>query len=1547
MSALPAQFYHSADDDGAGVIHEDSPPGLTASGSSDDGSSPSSVGQQRGHPSKNGSSTAATSSKAPSEAATAFDAMSPWSSHSSEVLVDSGAHDWASPFSSATEHHFYDGSMSFSNDNDALASSLASSSSMQHQLAFSSPSMASSSSPGIAAPGDAASKNALREASQRMAGGSAERGLGFTSSGSPSSSQARAGMWNSTQKPTSDEQMFDSIIEEDSFGPPSTSTSDYAGSPPPPQSAATTRGLSSVFGAMHMPSNSASPPGLSSYGVVDGIKTEQQDETMAGPQQHEPAKPQPPPASTPQPSKADAADDSIAASAAAPVAGPSSAPMNGEQEVAFSASAVVRPEVDGLADLQIHVHGIAARGAKSRVETQIKAHLELVRPSQGEGAWERIGSFTHLKLPPLSATKRKTKKNQQGTAEIPKEKTLYLDVAVVNASPPHQRAFACQSCSEREKKRADRRKSGRTKSGPIPSEEEMRRLGVDPSSPDAGELAAERLTQEESKRIILFNCGDYLEFKDGHTELPTRVTCYCRHHKEKLGFCILFTMRNWKGKTVACGSTPAIMITDDHKSSAALERSKREAAQVTSAAPTPGHMADRSRGNSADTSVGAGEANGGASRNKPKKSRPKPYDSSRRSTISNGAGGGVAMTPAASNGGANGTMTPANGSGSSPSMDLVTALAAIGNERALLLQQQHHQQQQAAQQQQLPQHQSHHQHQPPQHQQQPVPPHLHHTQMQQPQLNGFPKGAQNSQMGSLPYASMLSQGSISPETLLTNPLSLPGIDFSDPNVAQQMLALLGHQGLVPGLAQQAAPSSSSQHQPNGGTASAPPSLPQARISKIIPGEGPTSGGIEVTILGDNFTDGLTCLFGDLAASSTRVWAANTLICVLPPSPSPGPVAVTLKTVEEMSGGSQTRGASNGGGPLQLFTYVDKSDTQLMELALQVVGFQQTRTMQVPRDIALRLLASGQGSINSNLAQQQQGQYSGGQQQQQLSNARSAVDGLFAAAGERPTSFQDTIINFLSVVEEGQATAQRADAIRLANKNGHTLLHLAVMLGFHRLAAKLLELGCPVDARDRNGFSALHLAALNGRVALTRILLERGARRELGSLTGKVALDFARELDLVDVEDLLVHHGEGGRRSYSAEDSSLFDSDVEDVDGGNVSTTETSFNADEDDELDWSESESDIDSSEDDGDEDKHDADHELSLTDSSADDVTPRPPSTPAVAATQDGPRFLPLTDSSAQEKKVKQQLLPPPASSPFAPNQDKKQSQQLSSAATLRALAEKLPGGLAFLGVAGGLQDRLLPQALQQRVGQTISVFHMQAAEQGTPFNPEEQQAGGSGESLKAKDATTNAGGAASSAGVAGEQDTWRLMSLWRNIVEETGGLWHGRAPPPAYEEAAPNGAGTAQLDEKVAEPAQAAREQQEQAEETVKSGAESNPVTPPATTPRRLSRRSSTSSLDSCSTTASSLLTSPSSSRATASAAPSPANRRRIVVEDDWMLRWFWLPCLVLAFLVAAFSTGPLSLAGLASYVPQLGGVVANAAAAGANEGGAGAVVGVADRV
>lgn len=107
---------------------------------------------------------------------------------------------------------------------------------------------------------------------------------------------------------------------------------------------------------------------------------------------------------------------------------------------------------------------------------------------------------------------------------------------------------------------------------------------------------------EERRRILLFNCNEYVEFNNGEATLPTRVTCYCRHHSEKTGFRyesrsttlfhadilkktphpflfhnrIVFTVKDNLNHVIGTGRSPPIMITDDHKSSKMQQAAARK-----------------------------------------------------------------------------------------------------------------------------------------------------------------------------------------------------------------------------------------------------------------------------------------------------------------------------------------------------------------------------------------------------------------------------------------------------------------------------------------------------------------------------------------------------------------------------------------------------------------------------------------------------------------------------------------------------------------------------------------------------------------------------------------------------------------------------------------------------------------------------------------------------------------------------------------------------------------------------------------------------------
>ncbi|WFD19927.1 hypothetical protein MCAP1_002169 [Malassezia caprae] len=676
-----------------------------------------------------------------------------------------------------------------------------------------------------------------------------------------------------------------------------------------------------------------------------------------------------------------------------PVATQAPAPL--DESLILSSVRVIRPPRNQLPpQMKIIVNGVPAKGAKSRVETQIRMRIELVAPAQTSGPnapveWERIGSFDHIKVPPLSGTKRKSKKYQN--ANVPAESTLQLEAEVINATPPHARVYVCNSCRERERKRADRRKTKNTAANAVPTADEMLALNIDPKDPNAMEHAVARMQEEERNHAVLFNCGDYINFHDGEVILSTRITCYCRHHREKIGFHIVFTLRNSQGDFIATGSTPPIMIMDDHKSTSQYAQSSR--------------ISDsRQKQNSSEDASLSPRSVDGTFRTR---ERPKPYDdpnSARRRARTHHDMSQSPLDPSRMSFVMKGSQ-PFSGVDASPSRHSLDPLS--------------------------------------------------------------PSSLGQSTLGTMP----------DPSSLLTSNMD-------------QLLAPL------PDMVMQAAESS---------VVTAP------RINKLVPAEGPTTGGIEVTVLGENFTEGIHCVFGDTPSTDTRVWSSTTLVCILPPSSRPGPVIVSLQ------GSPDVHSASQDSQPLQLFTYIDSTDRALMELALQVVGLQMTGQMASARDVAMRIVSASRGSDQSASS------YSKDVQTTLAPNAKEMLSmglRLYSSNASKLPSIQDSLLGFLTLLDVDINRSPHLNAIFACNTRGHTLLHLAVMHNLHRLVADLLRRGCPVNARDINGYTALHFAALHGWATVTKLLLQHGADPFEATAEGWIPMEIARRSEKIDVENVL-------------------------------------------------------------------------------------------------------------------------------------------------------------------------------------------------------------------------------------------------------------------------------------------------------------------------------------------------------------------------------------------------------------------------------------------
>ncbi|KAH7925511.1 hypothetical protein BV22DRAFT_1010998 [Leucogyrophana mollusca] len=673
---------------------------------------------------------------------------------------------------------------------------------------------------------------------------------------------------------------------------------------------------------------------------------------------------------------------------------------------------VVHPPKESCHNLPILTPSIPETGTKSRVETQVRVTVDLAHASSSSGEpyqYDRVGSWKWLKLPPGTATKKRTRK--EGKIDPAPLDMLHLFASVSCATPPNNRVLSCGSCRNREAKRVARKLAAR-----------VRPARSDSDAPDDG-TERSRGSKEDTTSIIQFNCPEVLDFSSGSVVLPVRITCYCRHHREKVGFHVHFTMMDHSGRVVGTGTTPPIMITDDHKSTMKssggfnpIAESPVDWSQLAQVAEAPDKRAPSKR---KSTSTKA----------QPKK-RAKPYDAASRSTS-------VKFSREAS---VTSLTSPIN----SPS----TLPSTSPNTRS------------------------------------PTPSHL-------PQS-----------LSTLSFSQIIDEPPTHSDADMLDPVqSIAPIDTSE-HLPSPVTSSITSPIVAP-APQSALPMSnllSSQSMPflffNPGSPPPVSSLPLPKIHRLIPSSGPTHGGIEVTILGENFHPviQLNCVFGGVTASSTQRWSDNTLVCVLPPRATPGVVAVWFDGIDK----------GNDPSLPSLFTYRDESDRALMELALQVVGLKMTGQIEGARDVALRIVGTTGTEESTNPGTNDMMQVASGSP-----SFRDIRPLLLVRSGEGE-NFETAIVKFLSMLDvavDRQSDLPMASAVSHATPSGQTLLHLAAFLGFEVLTEFLIDHEIDLDARDRNGYTALHFAVTSRSSRCAKLLVEAGADLEIVNVLGKTPEDM--------------------------------------------------------------------------------------------------------------------------------------------------------------------------------------------------------------------------------------------------------------------------------------------------------------------------------------------------------------------------------------------------------------------------------------------------------
>lgn len=237
---------------------------------------------------------------------------------------------------------------------------------------------------------------------------------------------------------------------------------------------------------------------------------------------------------------------------------------------------------------------------------------------------------------------------------------------------------------------------------------------------------------------------------------------------------------------------------------------------------------------------------------------------------------------------------------------------------------------------------------------------------------------------------------------------------------------------------------------------------QPSIQRVIPAQGPINGGIEITLLGSKFKEGLLVKFGENIALSTQCWSETTMVTYLPPAPCAGQVFVTVIDSEDNT--AIEIHPSNKA----IFTYVDDTDRQLIELALQIVGLKMNGKLEDARNIAKRIVGNDDGSSSMSSPNISPTNRSG--------STQNSMDSQLMYSDE---------ILLVKVIRSLHVNSN----LSMCDSLGRTLLHLASLKGYHSLASILIKNGARLDDKDLYGFTPLHFACVGGDARVIRLLLQ--------------------------------------------------------------------------------------------------------------------------------------------------------------------------------------------------------------------------------------------------------------------------------------------------------------------------------------------------------------------------------------------------------------------------------------------------------------------------
>ncbi|KAK2596228.1 SPT3 Dosage dependent suppressor of Ty-induced promoter mutations-like protein [Conoideocrella luteorostrata] len=739
---------------------------------------------------------------------------------------------------------------------------------------------------------------------------------------------------------------------------------------------------------------------------------------------------------------------------------------------------------------------------KSRVETQIpikmtlsplppgvtKLHLPthtiskpklLARPSP-ECSPDTLELYVGLVCTSAMENGDLKKKALERAASVPRDYLPDLDDEE-NAPQNGGDVRICNGCITRERKRAARKKIKK------PDEEKV-------------------WSQDEERRVIVFNTQEVKEWQPlsgvldasgrpdpvvppraMQIDAPMRIACYCRHHGEKMGFNVIFTIKDFQDRLIAQAMSNPIMITDDHKTHPMAQVSNPQVSEAVTSTTIPVHMPQPMYSNS----VMPGAQNGAfqAPQPQPQPTVDNTANHGAQSPYQGSASGKTTPTMSTSTGMGRPLSRPSSPNQGGPAKKRKSSAARVPNGLTM-------------------------------------------TRLD----TSPPPGSQttSTQMSTAtspfsPNPSPFQQpeqiyGALNGQQPFANGPPTPGSTdqvpfFSNRSASMDNLAMAqlysapasSHPSRAPspnGLRNSVANSMQSQFTQNlaANLYSLPLGVNQPRvppvIHKIIPNEGPKIGGIEVTVLGAAFFQGLEVWFGEQKATTTTYWGDSSLVCLLPPSAVAGTVAVTFKH-------HGVPGPQMGKQP-PTFKYIDDNEDKLIRTALSVLGQKMSGQMVDVSDLARRILNDGSST------------WSGGGG----SAGPSSGAPMFNHAATSHEHLESQLLKCLDLIDLDDSTHKTR--LDLKRPTGHTMLHLACSLGYHRFVAALLARGANPDARDKGGFTPLHMAAIHNHSEIVRRLMLVGADPTIRSLSSLTPADVAQSRAVLRA----IRHSERHVRSRS-------------------------------------------------------------------------------------------------------------------------------------------------------------------------------------------------------------------------------------------------------------------------------------------------------------------------------------------------------------------------------------------------------------------------------